>query len=610
MIKSLHLIWQHLLAIAILTLPIAQMTIADPPNFTRVTTGPHVNDGGASWGVSWIDYDNDGWLDIYVGNSGVENNFLYHNEGDGTFTKITADPIANDGSRSYSHAWGDYDNDGDEDVYVGRHNNMPNYFFANNGNGTFTRIDTAGALTIDSACSNTHAWIDVDNDGDLDLYSQTESLSLPWSDVNVMYRNDDGIFVRITTGEIVTEVNNAHGMCWSDYDNDGDMDLFVANAYFDYPQQNPEDYMYKNCLYRNDGNFNFTKILSGPVANDLSISFAPSVGDYDNDGDQDLFVGNGAMDLVNFLYNNNGDGSFTRITTGEMVTNATSTLGSSWVDYDNDGDLDMYVTTSVDSLSNQLYENNGDGTFTRIMNGPLVNDVARNFGPAWGDYDRDGDLDVFITKYQYDNRLYRNDGNGNNWLNVKCIGTVSNATAIGTKVRLKATIFGNPVWQLREITPAASYCVHHALNAHFGLGDAGIIDSIIVQWPSGIEETLSSVSINQYLTITEGEHTLVPDDEANPLPERYSLSMNYPNPFNSSTSIEYGLPRQSQVTVTVYNLLGRNIRSLVDRYESAGNYTIIWDGKDVSGKPVASGIYFYRFEAGHHSETKKMLLLR
>jgi hypothetical protein len=163
------------------------MTIGDPPNFTRITTGPHVNDGGSSWGVSWIDYDNDGWLDLYVGNSGVENNFLYHNEGDGTFTRITTEPLAHDSSRSYSHAWGDYDNDGDEDVYVGRHNNMPNYFFVNNGNGTFTGIDTAGALTIDSACSNTHAWIDIDNDGDLDLYSQTESLNLPWSDVNVMY---------------------------------------------------------------------------------------------------------------------------------------------------------------------------------------------------------------------------------------------------------------------------------------------------------------------------------------------------------------------------------------------------------------------------------------
>ncbi|MCP4631293.1 MAG: T9SS type A sorting domain-containing protein [candidate division Zixibacteria bacterium] len=603
--KLLLLMWQHLLAVVILTVTIAQMTIAAPPNFTRITTGPHVNDGGSSYGVSWIDIDNDGYLDIYVGNAGVENNFLYHSEGDGAFTKVTTDPIANDSSRSYSHAWGDYDNDGDEDVYVSRHNNNPNYFYTNNSEGTFTKIDTAGDLTTDPACSNTHAWIDIDNDGDLDLYSQTESLNLPWSDANAMYRNDDGIFVKITTGEIVTDINNAHGMCWSDYDNDGDMDLFVANAYFDYPQQDPEDYMYKNCYYRNDGDFNFTKIVSGPVANDLSISFAPSVGDYDNDGDQDLFVGNGAMELVNFLYNNNGDGSFTRITTGEMVTNATSTLGSSWVDYDNDGDLDMYVTTWEDSLSNQLYENIGDGTFTRIMTGPLVNDESSNFGPAWGDYDRDGDLDVFISKYQNDNRLYRNDGNGNNWLNVKCTGTFSNATAIGTKVRLKANIFGNPVWQLREITPAASYCIHHALNAHFGLGDADIVDSIIVQWPSGLEETILNVSINQYLTITEGDFTPVLDDEVNPLPDRYNLSMNYPNPFNSSTTIEFDLPRPSKATVTVYNLLGQEVETLVDEQMLAGNHSVNWEASNYS-----SGNYFYKLTAGENVFTKRMTLLK
>lgn len=615
MFKSLLLTWQHLLAIAILTPTIAQMTIAAPPNFTRITTGPHVSDGGESFGASWIDYDNDGWLDIFVANSYGEDNFLYHNEGDGTFTKITTDPIVNDGSSSWAVAWGDYDNDGDEDVYVGMADNQCNYFYTNDGDGTFTRIDTAGDLTTDPKSSTHHSWIDVDNDGDLDLYSQSEQMTIPWSQENAMYRNDDGIFVQITTGEIVTDVQNSHGIGWSDYDNDGDMDLFVANAHFDYPQDNPEDYMDPNCLFRNDGDFNFTKIMTGPVVTDLGISYGPSWGDYDNDGDTDLYVANSALPLANFFYSNNGDGSFTRITDGEIVTNEDQTWNSSWADYDNDGDLDQFVTEFVWGSfgRNQLFENNGDGTFTQIAVGTncLVTDLGKYFGPAWGDYDRDGDLDVYITQIQdANNSLFRNDGNGNNWFVVKCVGTSSNVSAIGTKVRLKATISGNPVWQLREISPAASYCVHHALNAHFGLGDADIIDSIIVQWPSGLEETLLSVSINQYLTISEGEISQVLDDEVNRLPDRYNVSMNYPNPFNSSTSIEFGLPRQSQVTVTVYNLLGQNIRSLVDRDESAGNYTIIWDGKDASGEPVASGVYFYRFETGDHSETKKMLLLR
>jgi hypothetical protein len=506
MAKQHYFLRHHLrtfVAGAVLAIALVSITFSAPPNFTRITTGPHVNDGGSSFGVSWIDYDNDGWLDLYVGNAGVENNCLYHSEGDGTFTKVTASPLANDGSRSYSHAWGDYDNDGDEDVYVGRHNNSTNLFFANNGDGTFSQITTAGDHTTDPACSNTHAWIDIDNDGDLDLYSQTETNGVPWSDENAMYRNDDGFFVKITTGAIVNEVDNAHGMSWSDYDNDGDMDLFVANAMFDYPLPNPADYMYRNCYYRNDGDFNFTKIVSGPLVTDLSISFGPSLGDHDNDGDQDLFVANGAMDLVNFLYNNNGDGSFTRVTTGVMLTEATSTLGSSWADYDNDGDLDLYVTTWGDNLPNRLYENNGDGTYTQVLTGTLVTTAACYFGPAWGDYDRDGDLDLFITKYQSNNVLYRNDGNGNNWLNVKCVGTVSNASAIGAKVRVKATIDGEPVWQLREISPAAGYCVHHAISAHFGLGDATEVDSIQIEWPSGLVDVMEAVAPNQFMTMVE-----------------------------------------------------------------------------------------------------------
>ncbi|MEE9443419.1 MAG: FG-GAP-like repeat-containing protein [candidate division Zixibacteria bacterium] len=509
MFQQQYLHWHHFLTIAvcaILTIALASTTIAAPANFTRITTGPHVTDGGSSFGISWIDYDNDGWLDIHVGNSATnENNFLYHNEGDGTFTRITADPIANVMARSYTQAWGDYDNDGDEDVYVGRHNYRTNQFYTNNGDGTFAKIDTAGDLTTDAACSNTHAWIDIDNDGDLDLYTQTETNSLPWSAANAMYRNDNGIFVKITTGEIVTDVNNAHGMSWSDYDNDGDMDLFVANAFFANPQPDPADFMYENCLYRNEGDFNFTKIVSEPIVTDRAISYGPSLGDYDNDGDQDLFVANGYLDLPNFLYSNNGDGSFTRITTGEMVTDESPNFCSSWADYDNDGDLDLFVTTWAyqQNRANQLYENNGDGTFTRIMSGALVSFESEFFGPAWGDYDRDGDLDVFITRSQNDNLLFRNDGNGNNWLNVKCVGTVSNASAIGAKVRIKANISGGPVWQLREISPAASYCVHHAINAHFGLGDAAIIDSIIVEWPSGVVNVITDVAINQYIEMIE-----------------------------------------------------------------------------------------------------------
>ncbi len=503
--------WRYLHAIvltAILALTLARATVADTANFTRITSGRLVNDGGVSFGASWIDYDNDGWLDIYVGNQGSpggQNNFLYHNEGDGSFTKITSGEPVNDGEVTYSHCWGDYDNDGDADLFVGRWYDHTNYLYANNGDGTFTRIDTAGDITTDPGYSTHHAWIDIDNDGDLDLYTQNEHETLPFSQANAMYRNDNGIFTKILTGEIVTDVYNSHGLGWSDYDNDGDMDLFVANTYNDYP--GPTPYMQVNGLYRNDGDFAFAKIVSGPVATDVAISYGPSWADYDNDGDMDLYVANSGLPLANFLYSNNGDGSFSKVTTGEIVTAVEKTFTSSWADYDNDGDLDLFLTTYDDSNPrNRLYENGGDGTFTRITAGSIVNDEGSCWTAAWGDYDRDGDLDVYIAKpdpADYDNVLYRNDGNGNNWLNVTCIGTVSNASAIGAKVRVKATIFGEPVWQLREISPSAGYCVQHAIGAHFGLGDASAADSIRVEWPSGKVQILTGVAANQFLDVEE-----------------------------------------------------------------------------------------------------------
>jgi hypothetical protein len=533
MAKQLYSNWHHLRTIvagAILTIALAPTALPGPANFTRITTGPHVSDGGVSFGASWIDYDNDGWLDIYVGNQGSpagQNNFLYHNEGDGSFTKITTEVIVNDGAVTYSHCWGDYDNDGDADLYVGRWYDQTNYFFANDGDGTFTQLAAAGDLTTDPGYSTHHAWVDIDNDGDLDLYSQNEHASSPFSQANVMFRNDDGIFSKITTGEIVTDVYNSHGLGWSDYDDDGDMDLFVANAYDNYPG-GPQ----LNGLYRNEGNFDFTKIVSGPVATDVSMAYAPAWGDYDNDGDQDLYVGNGPPNPANLFYSNNGDGSFTKITTGVIATATTYTTSSSWVDYDNDGDLDLFLTTHFSDQSaprrNALYDNNGDSTFTRITDGNIVIDEGLYWAAAWGDYDRDGDLDVYIVKpWNADNVLYRNDGNGNNWLEVTCVGTVSNASAIGAKVRVKATIFGSSVWQLREISPSTGYCQQHAISAHFGLGDASVADSIRVEWPSGLVETLLDVSVNQHLAVVEGEFS--PDVDADGWPDPLD---NCPDAYN------------------------------------------------------------------------------
>ncbi|MFQ5675188.1 MAG: FG-GAP-like repeat-containing protein, partial [bacterium] len=206
--------------------------------FTRITTGDIVNDSGLSGGCSWGDYDNDGDLDLFVSNLSDDDNFLYSNNSDGTFTKITVGEIVNDGGKSVGSSWGDYDNDGDLDLFVANEHGQNNFLYQNSGNGTFSKI-TIGAIVVDGGNSLSTSWGDYDNDGNLDLYVANSGNN------NFLYQNNgDGTFTSITTSTIV-EMGNFRGCNWVDYDNDGDLDLFVA-IWGD-----------NNFLYANNGNGTF-----------------------------------------------------------------------------------------------------------------------------------------------------------------------------------------------------------------------------------------------------------------------------------------------------------------------------------------------------------------
>jgi len=298
------------------------------------------------------------------------------------------------------------------------------------------------------------------------------------------------VFTRITVGDIVNDAGKSKGCSWADFNNDGHIDLFVTNA----ENQN-------NYLYCNNGDETFAKITEGPVVNDGGDSRGGgSWGDYDNDGDLDLFVSNRLQD--NFLYSNNGDGTFTKIINGDIVNDGGNSRGTSWGDYDNDGYLDLFV--SNDGGNNFLYKNNCDGTFTKITDETITNNGGVSVGCVWGDYDNDGDLDIFVSNFWDDNNfLYSNNGNDNNWINIKCVGTLSNKSAIGTKVRVKTTLAGNPVWQMREISSLSGYSSQNSMNAMFGLADNTTIDSLIINWPSGIEQVLTNITPNQFIIITE-----------------------------------------------------------------------------------------------------------
>ncbi|HXJ76002.1 MAG TPA: VCBS repeat-containing protein, partial [Candidatus Dormibacteraeota bacterium] len=206
-------------------------------------------------------------------------------------------------------------------------------------------------------------------------------------------------FTVITNGPVVTDHGDSTGCAWGDYNNDGYLDLFVSN--FGTPF---------NYLYRNNGDGTFTRVTAGAIATDDPNAEGAVWGDYDNDGNPDLFVavGLGGNDL---LYRNNGDGSFTKITAGPVVQSGGNSRGCAWGDYDNDGYLDLFVANEQ-GQNNFLFHNNGDGTFTRITSGSIVNDGGASYGCAWGDYDNDGFLDLFVANLNQNNFLYHNNRDG------------------------------------------------------------------------------------------------------------------------------------------------------------------------------------------------------
>lgn len=631
---------------------------------------------GLGFAGVWIDYNEDGWPDI-LGEANTS--FVYRNNGNGTFTDVTATSgLA--GHAIVSESVGDFDNDGWQDLVIG-----PKVF--RNNLGQNYQLHTTLPTSIERAI-----WLDYDGDGWLDVFAVTGSGPR-------VYRNQNGVTFVDVTGQMNLPTDAAITCAAADYNSDGMSDVYLGR------------FNGLNQLLKNIAGTSFQNLSPGGGFGDPRATVSVAWGDYNADGWQDIYSANISSNR-NVLYRNNGNGTFTDVTMAAGVPDVGDARTATFLDYNNDGWLDLFTTNHVNP--NRLYRNNGDGTFTDVAPTSNITGPQDGFGVSWADFDRDGDLDVILVHHNARTiHLLRNDGgNAQNWLFVNLRGTFDNRMGIGARLEL----FVGARRLVREVNAGAGNKGQDAYPPHVGLASAQAVDSIIVRWPSGMVQRVYNVSANQRIEIVQqgnvpprhfrlvapmngvsisdsvivfrwtrstdpdsgralsyilrlrtsnvdtafgptsdtslsvspgafvssrdtlswcveasdgtdsrrswDEWVVVYDPVVNvreglEFANSFKLLGNYPNPFsvkagsasggNPSTRIAFEIPSASVVEVGIYNVLGQVVRNLVNGFfASPGRYEALWDGEIETGGRAPSGIYIIRMRA-YRGQEKSLL---
>jgi len=462
--------------------PMVALYRNDKGRFVDVTESARLKKNGWGMGACVADYDNDGYSDVYITAFGP--NVMFRNNGDGTFSDVTGKAQVGDSRWGTNCAFGDYDRDGDVDLYVANYVNFDEKTIKPRGSN-----DNCRYMGVDVFC------------GPIGLSGQPD----------VLYRNNgDGTFTDVTEKAGIRDPNYyGFGVLFSDFDNDGWPDIYVAN------DSQP------NLLFHNkrDGTFSEVGLLSGSALNEAGRAqsgMGVAAGDYDGNAFLDIFVTNFARD-TNTLYKNLGNMFFIDTTVAAGLGEISLPYlgwGTNLADFDNDGLLDIFaanghVYPQVDALKvgqtylqrKEVYRNLGNGKFEEVARSSpdlLTGKSAR--GSAVADYDNDGDLDVLVVNLNDRPSLYRNDGNNkNHWIGFRLEGTRSNRDAIGARIEVET----NGKKKVSEIRSGGSYLSHDDLRVHFGLGDATAVDHVRIRWPNGNTQELGGFDADQLVTLRE-----------------------------------------------------------------------------------------------------------
>lgn len=687
-------------------------------------------------GVGIEDVNNDGWLDLFVSN-GEAGNRMFLNNGDWTFTDASTAMRVGTSKVANGVAFGDLDNDGLMDFTLGNFFSQPQLY--KHQQDSFTDFASLGGLIpliphefleLEPESMGV-SYADYDQDGFLDIYIANYR-----DQQDVLYESRGGTYWQYNDSVQVTYTGYGFQAVFLDFDDDGDLDIYVAN-----------DFGY-NFLFVNqgrEGDFAFEEVAlsygvagGGTSTDPKGMSMGLAVGDYDNDLDLDIFVTNFQL---NSFYRNDGPGSrpkswnWVEVARPLGVEYPINCWGTDFVDLDNDTDLDLVQASGwiyefrfnqPKENPDQVWLNDGPANnyrFTNITEGSGFGSTQMARGLATGDLDRDGDVDVAIVNntyysptpnapdpvvYEGYSQLYRNDQDHheNNWLNLRLEGSFgrvtgakSNRSAVGARAWVTTT---DGLTMMREVQAGASFMSHNSMELEFGLGQAEV-SSVRVRWPGGSEQTWTDVAANRYWVLqeldpvarplsfalnsfaaergTEGVRftwwsapsarvvtatlerrvdggawsaivvlegaaansgevwddappaqgmadyrlVLTEDDDLQtvsgvssfqfgdgnpPVPTAASLGQNYPNPFNPTTRIEFELTRAERAVVRIFDPRGRLVRTLFEGEGVAGSNFVDWDGTNDEGDAVASGVYQYQLETPTKTDARRMVLVR